>query len=159
MILHQIPQILNNNLRCTGIQILPQPLIRPNNIRQLMSQIILRPFTRFQSNRRTNSHRRNKKRSHNRTLRSQGSSINSQNLQILITNLNQPFTNLRRKQSSSTTPKRSRFLQPNLLLNNLTMRTFLPIFSFLNPRNQILSQILLIFNQSLSTSLTSRSQN
>jgi len=96
MVLEQFPEILDDELRCTRILVLLEPLVDTDDVHQFVSEIILGALSILKDNGRPHSDRGNRQHGKNRPLRTGNFRIDPEMLEVFIGYLLKPCPDISR---------------------------------------------------------------
>ncbi len=116
MILQELPQILNDELRCTCLPVLLETLVDANDIHQLMREIVLAPLTGLQRDGGSHGDRRHRQHSQNHPFRPGSGRIHAHDLDVVVRDLLEPVANIRGGELMAVLDIRERPLEFDLLL-------------------------------------------
>src|SRR5256886_2899553 len=123
VILEELPQILHDELRRAGIPILAEALVDPQDVDELVRQVVLRAVSALQSDRWTNGHRRDEQRGQDHPLRSGDLRIHPEDAEVLVRDPLQALAHLLRRELVAVLPERRRLVEGDLALFLAAMRT------------------------------------
>src|SRR2546427_389797 len=116
VILKELPQILHDELRCAGIPILAEALVDPQDVDELVRQVVLRAVSALQSDRWTNGHRRDEQRGQDHPLRSGDLRVHPEDAEGLVRDPLPAPAHLFRRELLAVLPERRRLVEGDLAL-------------------------------------------
>src|SRR3989441_1335156 len=123
VILKELPQILHDELGRTRVPILAETLVDPQDIDELVREVVLRAVSALQGDRRTNGHRRDEQRGQDHPLRSRDLRIHPQDTEVLVRDPLQALAHLFRRELVAVLPERRRLIEGDLALFLAAMGT------------------------------------
>ncbi len=87
VVLQKFPEVLDDELGCTGILVLLEPLVDPDDIHEFVSQVILRALSVLEDDRGAHGDRRDRKNGEDRPLRPRDIRVDPENPQVLVRDL------------------------------------------------------------------------
>ena len=94
VVLEQLPQVLDDQLGGTGVTVLPEPLVDPQDVDQLVGQVVLGPVSGVEGDGGPHGHGRDGQRSEHHPLGPAGGGLDSEGDEVLVGDPLEPLADL-----------------------------------------------------------------
>ena len=127
VVLEELPQVFDDELRGAGIPVFPQSLVDPQDIDEFVGQVILRSVPALQGDGRTHRHGRNEEGGQDHPLGPRDLRVHAEDAEVLVRDPLEPLADFLRRQLVPVLPEGRRLVERDLALLFAAVRASLPL--------------------------------